>query len=389
VSRDYPKPALLRITRLDAGPEATTLRLEGHLTAGEVPELSAACASCLAEGRRLVLDLSELRFLDEAGAAELSAWGGHHVLLQRGSGFVRALMAASGPARPARPTRFRGSAAGGAIRRDRSRATGSGPATAAETGPDGALPPWHGACSAGFPMRREARKDQRDRADASGQADLLTRLRSGGEQAFEELVRGEGPRLLAVARRILRDEEEARDAVQDAFLAAFRALDRFQGEARLSTWLHRIAVNAALMRLRSRKRRREDPIEPLLPRFHADGHLADVAPSWPADPLAALGRAELLARVRACIDRLPETYRVALVLRDIEGLDSAEAAETLGISNDALKMRLHRARQALRKLVGEQLAETKRQPAEAQPRAGSVRPRPSRRASAVDLSSAS
>ena len=85
------------------------------------------------------------------------------------------------------------------------------------------------------------------------------------EAAFEQVVRAYGGRLLAVARRIVGSEEDARDVVQDAFLNAFRSLDRFEGNAKLSTWLHRIVVNAALMKLRTRKRKPEQSIETLLP----------------------------------------------------------------------------------------------------------------------------
>ncbi len=190
-------------------------------------------------------------------------------------------------------------------------------------------------------------------------AAILSRLRAGDEVAFAELVRREGGRLLAIARRILRSDDDAQDAVQDAFLAAFRHLPEFVGEARLSTWLHRIAINAALMRLRSRKRRREDPIEPLLPRFDADGHFSDPGPAWPADGEAALGTKQTAALVRACIDRLPESHRVVLLLRDIEGLDTSEAAAALGLGVDAVKMRLHRARQALRSLLEPHFGEAK------------------------------
>jgi RNA polymerase sigma-70 factor (ECF subfamily) len=183
------------------------------------------------------------------------------------------------------------------------------------------------------------------------ESDELARLRSGDEAAFAAFVRRESPRLLAVARRILRSDEEARDAVQDAFVSAWRNLATFEGGSRLSTWLHRIAVNAALMRLRSRRRRREQPIEDLLPRFAEDGHHAQPVAAWTPQEACPLERAELRAVVRDCIDRLPESHRLALVLRDIEGLDTAEAAAALGIRPDALKMRLHRARQALRTLL--------------------------------------
>jgi RNA polymerase sigma-70 factor (ECF subfamily) len=185
---------------------------------------------------------------------------------------------------------------------------------------------------------------------------LLARLRAGEDAAFAELVRREGGRMLAVAKRILRSEEEAHDALQDAFLAVFRHLPEFAGEARLSTWLHRIAINAALMRLRSRKRRREDPIEPLLPQFDADGHFRAPASVWRDDPETSLGSREAASLVRACIDRLPESHRTVLLLRDIEGLDTAETAAALGLGIDAVKMRLHRARQALRSLLEPELA---------------------------------
>ena len=105
------------------------------------------------------------------------------------------------------------------------------------------------------------------------EATLIAQLRAGDETAFEQVVRAYGGRLLAVARRIVDSEEDARDVVQDAFLNAFRALDRFEGNAKLSTWLHRIVVNAALMKLRTRKRKPEQSIETLLPAFLDDGHL--------------------------------------------------------------------------------------------------------------------
>src|SRR5688572_25308024 len=94
---------------------------------------------------------------------------------------------------------------------------------------------------------------------------LLARLRTGDDQAYEQMVHAFGGRMLAVALRILRNEEDARDAVQTAYLSAFRSLKGFEGGCRLSTWLHRIVVNAALMKLRSRRRRPEESIEPLLP----------------------------------------------------------------------------------------------------------------------------
>ncbi len=168
---------------------------------------------------------------------------------------------------------------------------------------------------------------------------------------FEDLVRRFGPRLLAVARRLLRNEEDARDAVQDGLLAAFRCMDSFQRQSAPETWLHRIVVNAALMKLRTRRRKPETSIEELLPQFLEDGHHQEHVHEWPACPEQQLGQRETQAIVRACIDRLPESHRTVLLLRDIEELTTEEAAEALGITEGAVKVRLHRARQALRGLL--------------------------------------
>jgi RNA polymerase sigma-70 factor (ECF subfamily) len=180
---------------------------------------------------------------------------------------------------------------------------------------------------------------------------LLSDLRAGDPGAFEALVRSQGPRLLAVARRLLRNEDDARDALQDALLSAFRSLDGFAGEARLSTWLHRIVVNACLMKLRTRRRRPEEPLDDLLPGFLEDGHHAVHPAEWMEPVDAALEKRENREFVRACIDRLPERYRTVLVLRDIEELDTEQTARALGTSTAVVKLRLHRARQALRTLL--------------------------------------
>jgi RNA polymerase sigma-70 factor (ECF subfamily) len=195
------------------------------------------------------------------------------------------------------------------------------------------------------------------RAPASDDAALVARLRAGDDAAFEELVRSASPRLLSTLRRMLRSDEDARDALQETFLAAFRALPRFEGQSKLSTWLHRIAVNAALMKLRSRRRRPEESIDELLPRFESDGHFE--RGSAPVGRLVdeEVGEARRRAAVRRCIDALPESHRLVIVLRDVEGLGTEETARQLGISADAAKMRLHRARQALRTLLERELGD--------------------------------
>jgi RNA polymerase sigma-70 factor (ECF subfamily) len=188
------------------------------------------------------------------------------------------------------------------------------------------------------------------------EAALLARLRRGDEAAFELLIRTFGGRLLAVARRFVRNDDDARDVVQTAYLSAFRALDGFEGGCQLSTWLHRIVVNAALMKLRSRRRKPEESIDHLLPAFQDDGHhveqFSDCAPG--ADQL--IEREEERRMVRACIDRLPDQYRTVLLLRDIEERPTQEVADMLATTPVAVKVRLHRARQALSTLVRREYA---------------------------------
>jgi RNA polymerase sigma-70 factor (ECF subfamily) len=184
---------------------------------------------------------------------------------------------------------------------------------------------------------------------------LLERLRAGDEAAFETVIHLYGGRLLAAARRLLRNEDDAADAVQEAFLAAFKSIDGFQGTARLSTWLHRIVINAALMKLRSESRRPEDAIADLLPRFNAAGEWLDTVRGWDDGSEELLERRETRILVRRCIDQLPDVYRTVLLLRDIEDLDTEEVAEMLGVTANAVKIRLHRARQALRTLLESEL----------------------------------
>lgn len=183
------------------------------------------------------------------------------------------------------------------------------------------------------------------------EAALVTRMQAGDDEAFEACVRRHCGQMLLVARRILRNDEDANDAVQDAFLSAFKGIGRFEGQSKLATWLHRIVVNAALGRLRSRQRRPEKSIEDLLPHFGEGEHQIDPPAPWKAASETVLQRQESRALVQDCIGQLPERYRTVLLLRDIEGLDTEETARALETSAGVVKTRLHRARQALRTLL--------------------------------------
>lgn len=190
-----------------------------------------------------------------------------------------------------------------------------------------------------------------DRKPHEEEQRLVAALRANDPEAYEYIVRTYLPQLLVVARRILGNEEDAREAVQDAFLSAFKGLSGFDGASRFSTWLHRIAVNAALMKLRAKQRRPEAGIDDLLPRFGEDGHQADPPSPWQESASQVLQRQEMRAQVRAAIERLPESYRTVLLLRDIEELDTEETARLLDVTPGVIKTRLHRARQALRTLL--------------------------------------
>jgi len=183
------------------------------------------------------------------------------------------------------------------------------------------------------------------------EAALLARMQAGDDGAFEACVRTYCSRLLLVARRILRNEEDANDAVQDAFLSAFKGISQFKGQARLGTWLHRIVVNAALGRLRRLQRHPEKSVEDLLPHFGEGEHQIDPPVPWQATPETVMENRETRELVQRCISQLPENYRIVLLFRDIEGIATEETAEIIGTSTAVVKTRLHRARQALRSLL--------------------------------------
>src|SRR5262245_38865233 len=187
-------------------------------------------------------------------------------------------------------------------------------------------------------------------------AQLIARLRAGDGDAFEELVRAYGGRLLSVARRFVRNESDAQDILQAAYLCAFRSLSQFEGNCQISTWLHRIVVNQALMKLRTQRRKPEESIEPLLPAFQDDGHHVEQFSDWSAPADVLLHRQQTRATVRACIEQLPANYRDVLMLRDIEELPTQDVARMLNMTPTAVKVRLHRARQALSTLLRKEYA---------------------------------
>ena len=176
-------------------------------------------------------------------------------------------------------------------------------------------------------------------------ADILLwdRWKQGDMLAFEEIVKTHTARLLAVATRLTRDANESEDVVQETFLAVWRSPSGFDGRSLLSTWLHRVTVNAALARLRRRSRRWEVPMDQAFPPIGGESHL-DIPDH--SEALAA-EQAGLREEVWAAVNGLQEEQRVVVVLRDVEEMPSKEVASTLGISDATVRQRLHRARQIL------------------------------------------
>lgn len=290
---------MLRLIDL-ATPHGPALRIEGRLTATDAELVRAAWMA----RRSPCLDLSWLTFADVAGASVLDELRRHGARLLHLPPLVAALLEKGLDVTTTQP-----------------------PATIPLATP--AVP--------GRPAPPDATADD---------ARLLEALKAGNEYAFEQLVRTHAGRMLAVARRMLRDPQDAEDVVQESFAAAFRALATFRAESRLSTWLHRIVVNHALMKMRTRRRRPEVALDALLPAFLRDGHrVAGAAEEVTAE--GVLTAAETRGQVRAAIDRLPTAYRTVLLLRDIDELDNGTVATMLGVSPNAAKIRLHRARQAL------------------------------------------
>jgi RNA polymerase sigma-70 factor (ECF subfamily) len=195
--------------------------------------------------------------------------------------------------------------------------------------------------------------------------DLIGRARQGDDGSFGQLVERYQARIYRLILRLVRNPSDAEEVLQEAFLSAYRHLEQFREEARFSTWIYRIAVNAALMHLRARRpesaagtgddaeRGAEPPIE--APRFTPSGYLAQPIRAWGLGADSELLEKELVDKVKAAVEELPEIYGTVFVLRDIDELSTEEVADILGITAGAVKTRLHRARIALRQKLARYL----------------------------------
>jgi len=190
-----------------------------------------------------------------------------------------------------------------------------------------------------------------DEGCKSGEAVLISQLRAGDRLTIERFVREHTGWMLALALRYVRDGALAEDCVQDAFLQAFRNLREFDARSALKSWLFRIVVNAALMKLRCRRGALEHPLHEALPQIEC--HRSEPPSTWTemATPEQILERKETCELVAQKMMELPDGYRIVLLLRDIEGLSTEETARLLAMTEGAVKVRLHRARAAFRELI--------------------------------------
>jgi len=175
---------------------------------------------------------------------------------------------------------------------------------------------------------------------------LVERARNGDVSAFEQLVRQYDRQIFRVAQHITQNREDAEDITQDAFLKAYQKLDQFQGNSKFSTWLVRIAVNEALMKLRRRRPERTVSLDEDV-KTEEDSVPREIA-DWSPNPEQLYKQAELKDILTRTIQGLPPSFRTVFVLRDVEGLSTEETAEALGLSIPAVKSRLLRARLQLR-----------------------------------------
>ncbi len=180
------------------------------------------------------------------------------------------------------------------------------------------------------------------------EADLIARILAGEKELFHELIRPYERMVFMTVFSIVKNETDAEDGAQDAMVNAYRHLSKFRGDAKFSTWLTTIAVNEGRQKLRRAKRAKEDSLdEPI------EGEDQEITPApltdWREIPLESLERKELREELRSAVADLPDKYREIFTLRDIEELNVAETAAALGINENMVKVRLHRARMMLQK----------------------------------------
>ena len=184
---------------------------------------------------------------------------------------------------------------------------------------------------------------------------LIEQIKAGSQEAFEEIVARYEAKVFSMALRYTRKQEDAEEVLQDVFVTVFRKVGSFEGKSAFSSWLHRIVVNAAFMKLRKNKQSRSVPLEDLSPSLKQEYLERNLSFFPKSDSICAAH--ELQDALEKAITKLPDEYRVVFVMRDVDGLSNNEVADQLKITIPAVKSRLHRARLMLRKRLKRQWSE--------------------------------
>ena len=299
---------MLRIVPIAPPDEAVSLRLEGQVRGPWVEELRRACVQVLATRRELILDMTDVSFMDLDGVALFRSLSDHNVTLLHCSLFVGEQLKGGGVTR-----------------------TASVPPARKEIGMVGARGGAESPC-----------------ADMTEQ-ELVQRLQAGDTEAFDTLFRQHFAKVYRQALHLLGTAAEAEEVVQEVFLTVYEKAHTFRGASAFTTWLYRLTVNAALSRLRRRTRRKEIALDDYLPQFRADGHhLVRPVVDWSADLEQCLAHAQMQQLLWKAIELLQPLDKAVLVLSDFEDLPNREIGEALGLTVLAVKARLHRARLFLR-----------------------------------------
>jgi RNA polymerase sigma-70 factor (ECF subfamily) len=212
---------------------------------------------------------------------------------------------------------------------------------------------WAGNLAPGAPFMSDASPHLAEQSESA----LVTAAKAGDYDAFEQLVNRYENKIYRLGLNITGNPEDAEDVLQEAFLKAFENLPRFREDSRFYTWIVRIAVNQALMKLRKRRTDKsvslDDPIEEggeVIPRDFAD---------WKPNPEQLMGRSETREILERAVQNLPQSFRTVFTLRDVEGLSTEETADVLGLTISAVKARLFRARLRLREELSKYFKEAR------------------------------
>jgi len=185
--------------------------------------------------------------------------------------------------------------------------------------------------------------------DKAAEEALVRELQAGNMEVFDQLVERFQKKIYALSFNLTRNQMDAQDVTQDVFLTLFRKIHTFQGKSAFSSWVYRITLNAAYMKLRSRKKDKSVSIDELLPNFNKAGFQQEKVQDWSENTESLLFANETRGIIQKAVDQLPEKEKVVFLLRDVEGLSTEKVGEILELTIPAVKSRLHRARLFLRK----------------------------------------